>query len=71
MEDADRHRLFTRELLTTPARPPRLDRLFETGLCLPSGSNLSEEDQDRVIAAVRRVFGTESPTVRHREPLAI
>ena len=26
-------------------------RLFERGLCLPSGSALSEEDQDRVVAA--------------------
>jgi pyridoxal phosphate-dependent aminotransferase EpsN len=33
------------------------DRLFETGLCLPSGSNLSEEDQNRVIVAVRRALG--------------
>lgn len=32
------------------------DRLFQTGLCLPSGSNLSEADQDRVIAAVRRAL---------------
>lgn len=36
--------------------PSRLDgtadRLFRTGLCLPSGSSLSHEDQDRVIAAI-------------------
>ena len=31
-------------------------RLFETGVCLPSGSNLSEEQQDRVIAHLRRVL---------------
>ncbi|MGE3841796.1 MAG: DegT/DnrJ/EryC1/StrS family aminotransferase [Vicinamibacterales bacterium] len=30
-------------------------RLFADGLCLPSGSNLSEEEQDRVIAVARRV----------------
>ena len=30
--------------------------LFETGLCLPSGSNLSEAQQDRVIAHLRRVL---------------
>ena len=24
-------------------------RLFENGLCLPSGSNLSEDDQNRII----------------------
>lgn len=28
-------------------------RLFENGLCLPSGSNLSPEDQDRVIDIIR------------------
>jgi dTDP-4-amino-4,6-dideoxygalactose transaminase len=28
------------------------DRLFRTGLCLPSGSSLTHDDQDRVIAAV-------------------
>ena len=28
------------------------EELFEKGLCLPSGSSLSEEEQDRVIAAV-------------------
>lgn len=30
--------------------------LFETGLCLPSGSNLSQADLDRVIQAVQRCF---------------
>jgi dTDP-4-amino-4,6-dideoxygalactose transaminase len=29
------------------------ERLFEHGLCLPSGSSLSEADQDRVVAVVR------------------
>jgi dTDP-4-amino-4,6-dideoxygalactose transaminase len=28
------------------------ERLFENGLCLPSGSSLSESDQDRVIARI-------------------
>ena len=32
-------------------RRRRLGRLFERGLCLPSGSSLTEDDQDRVIAA--------------------
>lgn len=31
-------------------------QLFETGVCLPSGSNLSEEQQDRVITHLRRVL---------------
>lgn len=30
------------------------ESLFERGLCLPSGSSLSVEDQNRVIAAIRR-----------------
>jgi len=32
------------------------DRVFEQGLCLPSGSNLQSIDQDRVIDVVRRVL---------------
>jgi pyridoxal phosphate-dependent aminotransferase EpsN len=32
-------------------------RLFEHGLCLPSGSSLTEADRDRVVSEVRRVFG--------------
>jgi pyridoxal phosphate-dependent aminotransferase EpsN len=37
------------------------DRLFDRGLCLPSGSSLSERDQDRVIEAVMRVSKTLTP----------
>lgn len=33
------------------------DRLFLTGLCLPSGTGMAEADQDRVIAAIRQVLG--------------
>jgi len=32
------------------------DRLFEQGLCLPSGSNLTAEEQARVINCIRRVL---------------
>jgi pyridoxal phosphate-dependent aminotransferase EpsN len=32
------------------------ERLFTTGICLPSSSSLSEDDQDRVISAFRAVF---------------
>lgn len=32
-------------------------RLFETGVCLPSGSNLTLEQQERVIAQLRLVLG--------------
>ena len=29
------------------------ERLFKTGLCLPSGTNMSEDDQDRVIEIIK------------------
>jgi pyridoxal phosphate-dependent aminotransferase EpsN len=29
------------------------EALFQTGICLPSGSNLSDEDQTRVINCVK------------------
>ena len=32
------------------------DRLFLTGLCLPSGTGMAAADQDRVIAALRQVL---------------
>ena len=32
------------------------DWLFEYGLCLPSGSNLSDEDRERVVGAIRQVL---------------
>ncbi len=31
------------------------DQLFNQGLCLPSGSNLSEDDQDRVIECIKAI----------------
>lgn len=33
------------------------DELFSQGLCLPSGSAMTESDQDRVIAEIRRLAG--------------
>jgi dTDP-4-amino-4,6-dideoxygalactose transaminase len=33
------------------------DHLFERGLCLPSGTNLSAEDQKRIVAVVRKALG--------------
>jgi pyridoxal phosphate-dependent aminotransferase EpsN len=33
------------------------ERLFDHGLCLPSGSNLTTSDLDRVIEVVRKAFG--------------
>lgn len=32
------------------------ERLFDQGLCLPSGSNLSQEDLDRVVYHIRKLF---------------
>jgi len=34
------------------------DRLFEQGLCLPSGSSLTREDLDRIVTTVRRAWHT-------------
>ncbi len=39
-------------------------RLFENGLCLPSGSNLSTEDQDRVIDIIMTEVGSQKSEVR-------
>jgi dTDP-4-amino-4,6-dideoxygalactose transaminase len=36
------------------------EQIFATGLCLPSGSSLSDDDQERIIAAVRDVLGSAS-----------
>lgn len=36
------------------------ERLFEQGLCLPSGSNMTFEQQERVIAKVKEVLAIES-----------
>jgi dTDP-4-amino-4,6-dideoxygalactose transaminase len=33
------------------------ERLFEIGLCLPSGSNLSEADFQRIFKVLRQIFG--------------
>ena len=29
-------------------------RLFEVGLCLPSGSNLTDQDRERIVGVIRR-----------------
>ena len=33
------------------------EQLFENGLCLPSGSNLTDEERERIAKKVREVFG--------------
>lgn len=32
------------------------DKLFETGLCLPSGSNMDDKDRGRVVKTIRKLF---------------
>jgi dTDP-4-amino-4,6-dideoxygalactose transaminase len=32
------------------------EKLFEDGLCLPSGSNLKEEDLNRVVKQIKSLF---------------
>ncbi|WP_147211695.1 DegT/DnrJ/EryC1/StrS family aminotransferase [Oceanobacillus sojae] len=39
------------------------DKLFETGICLPSGSSLTEVEQHRVIRCIRNIFDS---TIRKR-----
>lgn len=36
------------------------DHLFATGVCLPSGSSLTSEEQERVISSIKRVLKTRS-----------
>jgi dTDP-4-amino-4,6-dideoxygalactose transaminase len=38
--------------------------LFETGLCLPSGSNLTPEDQQRVTSSLSQLTAAPAPCVR-------
>ena len=33
------------------------ENLFETGLCLPSGSNLTDNDRERIAKVIKAVFG--------------
>ena len=33
------------------------ERLFERGLCLPSGSNLTNDDRELIIAVISKVWG--------------
>lgn len=46
------------------------DRLFDNGLCLPSGSNLTNEDLDRVIGVIKTVlYKAPVKKVKNREEL--
>ena len=35
---------------------PVSDRIFETGVCLPSGSNMSPDEMERIISSVKTIF---------------
>jgi dTDP-4-amino-4,6-dideoxygalactose transaminase len=41
--------------------------LFDKGLCLPSGSNMSDEDRDSVMESLMKCF-SRKPVAGHREP---
>jgi pyridoxal phosphate-dependent aminotransferase EpsN len=45
-------RMFGHDL----SRAPVCERLFEQGICLPSGSSMSETDRVRVIACMDAAF---------------
>jgi dTDP-4-amino-4,6-dideoxygalactose transaminase len=34
------------------------ENLFENGLCLPSGSNLTNDDRERIVKVIKAVFGS-------------
>lgn len=40
------------------------DTLFEYGLCLPSGSNLTDEDRQRVLSAIKKVLAKRSTQIK-------
>lgn len=41
------------------------EQLFETGICLPSGSSMSEDEQSRVINCIQSVYAEASITYQH------
>ena len=41
----------------TAGDAPVADRLFENGICLPSGSNITDKQLDRVVGTLRRLLG--------------
>ena len=51
-------------------RAPVCERLFRDGVCLPSGSSMSEADVSRVIAACERVLGAPKSAARDTAPAA-
>jgi dTDP-4-amino-4,6-dideoxygalactose transaminase len=49
---------------------PVCERLFRDGVCLPSGSSMSDADVGRVIAACERVLGAPKSAARDTAPAA-
>lgn len=47
-----------------PNEMPISEALFSTGICLPSGSNMTEDDQYRVIDALKKVLNKQPATVK-------
>lgn len=37
------------------------DKLFENGLCLPSGSNLSNTDKERIVDIINELINESTP----------
>lgn len=51
--------LFSKhELFTNNPQEPISKKLFFQGICLPSGSNLKNDEQKRVIEAIKSCFNT-------------
>jgi dTDP-4-amino-4,6-dideoxygalactose transaminase len=42
----------------TDGGPSVSDRLFEHGICLPSGSNMAMADVDRIIDVIRKAISS-------------
>jgi pyridoxal phosphate-dependent aminotransferase EpsN len=40
------------------------ESLFENGLCLPSGSNLTQNDLDRVVGIIQNIYGTKNRIIK-------
>ena len=67
MEELERHNIESRHLWNPMHLQPVFsgcpayvngtsERLFRQGLCLPSGSNMTDDDRKRVLDVLQRVF---------------
>lgn len=57
--------------LISRGRTPVAEDLWRRGLCLPSGSSLSDEDQQRVIDALRAALGRARPATHRAAPATL